>query len=116
VVMVAAVGQTILTMAGMLLVWITSIVSVSAPWMAPEDRMVDLATGTRFLAKWVSGPSGAAIFRRATSFMDLVDLGQHHLFRLHDQLQGRPQTVNVRDIEIGRERRQGSQELACGLF
>jgi hypothetical protein len=81
VVMVGAAGQTILTTAGMLSGWITSIVSVSAPLMGPEDRMVDLATGTRFLDKWVSGPSGAAIFWRATSLMDLVDLGQHHLFR-----------------------------------
>jgi hypothetical protein len=40
----------------MLLGWITSIVSVSAPLMAPEDRMVDWVTGTRFLAKWVSRP------------------------------------------------------------
>jgi hypothetical protein len=66
VVIVAAVGQTILTRAGMLSGWITSIVSVSAPFMEPEDRMVDWVTGTRFLDKWVSGPSGALIFWRAT--------------------------------------------------
>jgi len=66
VVIVAAVGQTILTTAGMLSGWITSIVSVSAPLMGPEDRMVDWVTGTRFLAKWVPGPSGAAISWRAT--------------------------------------------------
>ena len=65
-VIVAAVGQTILTTAGLLAGWITSIVSVSAPLMVPEDRMVDWVTGTRFLAKWVSGPSGAAISWRAT--------------------------------------------------
>jgi hypothetical protein len=47
--LVAAVGQTILTTAGMRSGWITSIVSVAAPLMGPEDRMVDLATGTRFL-------------------------------------------------------------------
>ena len=64
-VIVAAVGQTILTTAGLLSGWISSIVSVSAPLM--EDRMVDWVTGTRFLDKWVSGPSGAAIFWRATS-------------------------------------------------
>jgi hypothetical protein len=67
VVIVAAVGQTILTTAGMLSGWITSIVSVSAPSMGPEDRMVDWVTGTRFLDKWVSGPLGAAISWRATS-------------------------------------------------
>jgi hypothetical protein len=55
--------------AGMLSGWITSIVSVSAPLMGPEDRMVDWVTGTRFLDKWVSGPSGAAIFWRATSLV-----------------------------------------------
>ena len=60
-VIVAAVGQTILTTAGMLSGWITSIVSVSAPLMVPEDRMVDWVTGTRFLDKRLSGPSGAAI-------------------------------------------------------
>ena len=58
---VAAVGQTILTTAGMLSGWIASIVSASAPLMGPDDRMVDWVTGTRFLDKWVSGPSGAAI-------------------------------------------------------
>jgi integrase len=42
---------------------------VSPPLMGPEDRMVDLATGTRFLDKWVSGPSGAAISWRATSLV-----------------------------------------------
>ena len=68
-VIVAAVGQTILTTAGMLSGWITSIVSVSAPLMGPEDRMVDWVTGTRFLDKWVSGPSGAAISWRATSLV-----------------------------------------------
>jgi hypothetical protein len=47
--------------------WITSIVSVSAPLIGREDTMVDWVTGTRFLDKWVSGPSGAAIFWRATS-------------------------------------------------
>ena len=78
-VIVAAVGQTILTTAGMLPGWISSIVSVSAPSMGPEDRMVDWATGTRFLDKWVSGPSGGAIFWRATSPIGLVDLGQHYL-------------------------------------
>jgi hypothetical protein len=46
--MVGAAGQTILTTVGMLLGWITSIVSVSAPLMGPEDRMVDCVTGTRF--------------------------------------------------------------------
>jgi hypothetical protein len=40
-VIVAAVGQTILTRAGMLSGWITPIVSVSASFMGPEDRMVD---------------------------------------------------------------------------
>jgi hypothetical protein len=35
----------------------------------PEDRMVDWVTGTRFLDKWVSGPSGAGIFWRATSLV-----------------------------------------------
>jgi hypothetical protein len=65
VVIVADVGQTILTTAGVLSGWISSIVSVSAPLMWPEDRMVDWVTGTRFLDKWVSGPSGAAIFWRA---------------------------------------------------
>ena len=64
---VFAVGQTILTTAGMLSGWTSSIVSVSALLMVPEDRMVDWVTGTRFLDKWVSGPSGAAIFWRATS-------------------------------------------------
>ena len=53
---VAVAGQTILTTAGMLCGWISSIVSVSAPLMVPEDRMVDWLTGTRFLDKWVSGP------------------------------------------------------------
>jgi hypothetical protein len=61
VVIVVAVGQTILTATGMRSGWISSIVSVSPRLMGPEDRMVDLATGTRFLDKWVSGPSGAAI-------------------------------------------------------
>jgi hypothetical protein len=37
--------------------WISSTVSVSPPLIGPEDRMVDLAIGTRFLDKWVSGPS-----------------------------------------------------------
>jgi hypothetical protein len=70
------VGQVILTTAGMLSGWITSIVSVSAPLMVPEDRVV----ATRFLDKWVSGPSGAAISWRATClYVGLVDLGQHHL-------------------------------------
>ena len=68
-VIVAALGQTILTTAGMLSGWISSTVSVSPPLMVPEDRMVDLATGTRFLDKWVSGPSGAAISWRATSLV-----------------------------------------------
>ena len=68
-VIVAALGQTILTTAGMLSGWISSTVSVSPPLMGPEDRMVDLATGTRFLDKWVSGPSGAAISWRATSLV-----------------------------------------------
>ena len=45
---VAAVGQTILTTAGRLLGWIASIVSVSALLMRPEDRMVDWVIGTRF--------------------------------------------------------------------
>ena len=49
-VIVAAVGPTILTTAGMRLGWISSVVSVLAPLMAPEDRMVDWVTGTRFLA------------------------------------------------------------------
>jgi hypothetical protein len=66
VVIVAVVGQTILTTAGLLAGWITSIVSVSAPLMVPEDRMVDWVTGTRFVGKWVSGPLGAAISWRAT--------------------------------------------------
>ena len=84
-VIVAAVGQTILTTAGMLSGWITSIVSVSAPLMGPEDRMVDWVTGTRFLAKWVPGPSGAAISRRATTH--LLALGQPITSDgLHDQL------------------------------
>jgi hypothetical protein len=48
VVIVAAVGQTIRTTAGMLSGWITSIVSVSTPSMGPEDRMVDWIIGTRF--------------------------------------------------------------------
>ena len=68
-VIVVAVGQTILTTAGMLSGRISAIVSVSASLMVPEDRMVDLATGTRFLDKWVSGPSGAAIFWRAASLV-----------------------------------------------
>jgi len=68
-VIVAAVGQAILTTAGMRSGWMSSIVSVSAPLMGPEDRMVDLVTGTRFREKWVSGPSGAAIFWRATSLL-----------------------------------------------
>jgi hypothetical protein len=95
VVIVAAVGQTILTTAGMLLGWITSMVSVSAPLMGPEDRMVDWVTGTRFLDKWVSGPSGASIFWRATSLcVGLVDLGQPVTSdRFHDQLQGCLQAV-----------------------
>ena len=67
VVIVAAVGQTILTKAGLLSGWISSIVSMSAPLIEPADRMVDWVTGTRFLDKWVSGPSGAAVFWRATS-------------------------------------------------
>jgi hypothetical protein len=41
VVIVAAAGQTILNTAGMRSGWITSIVSVSAPLMEPEDRTVD---------------------------------------------------------------------------
>ena len=53
-VIVVAVGQTILTTAGMLSGRISAIVSVSASLMVPEDRMVDWVTGTRFLAKWVS--------------------------------------------------------------
>jgi hypothetical protein len=65
-VIVAAVDQTILTTAGVLSGWISTIVSVSAPLMGP-DRMVDWVIGTRFLAKWVSGPSRAAISWRATS-------------------------------------------------
>jgi hypothetical protein len=69
VVIVAAVGQAILTTAGLLSGRISAIVSVSASLMVPEDRMVDLVTGTRFLAKWVSGPSGAAIFWRAASLV-----------------------------------------------
>jgi hypothetical protein len=44
--------------------WMSWIVSVSAALMGPEDRMVDWVIGTRFLGKWVSGPSGAAIFYR----------------------------------------------------
>jgi hypothetical protein len=88
VVIVAAVGQAILTTAGILSGWISSIVSVSAPLTGPEDRMVDWVTGTRFLHKWVSGPSGAAIFWRATSLVRLVDLGQPFTSdRLLDQLQ-----------------------------
>jgi hypothetical protein len=95
VVIVPAVGQTILTTAGLLSGRITSIVSVSAALMAPEDRMVDWVIGTRFLDKWVSGPSGAAIFWRATSrYIGLVDLGQAITSdRFHDQLQGRLQAV-----------------------
>src|SRR5215208_4569466 len=50
-------------------VGISSTVSVSPPLIGPEDRMVDLAAGTRFLDKWVSGPSGAAICWRATSLV-----------------------------------------------
>ena len=38
-VMVGAAGQTILTTVGMLLGWITSIVSVSAPLMGPEGTL-----------------------------------------------------------------------------
>jgi hypothetical protein len=92
-VIVAAVGQTILTTAGMLSGWNTSIVSVSAPLMGPEDRMVDWVTGARFLDKWVSGPLGAAISWRATLLcVGLVDLGQPITSdRLHDQLHGRLQ-------------------------
>jgi hypothetical protein len=49
--------------------------------------MVDLATGTRFLDKWVSGPSGAAISRRATSLVWVSSpWAAHHLRSLHDQL------------------------------
>jgi hypothetical protein len=69
VVIVAALGQTILTAASMRSGWISSTVSVSPRLIWPEDRMVDLATGTRFLDKWVSGPSGAAISWRATSLV-----------------------------------------------
>jgi hypothetical protein len=84
---VAALGQTILTTTGMRSGWINSTVSVSPPLIGPEDRMVDLATGTRFLDKWVSGPSGAAISGRATSLVWLVHLGQPITSdRLHDQL------------------------------
>jgi hypothetical protein len=56
VVIVAALGQTILTATGMRSGWTSSTVSVSPPLMGPEDRMVDLATGTRFLDKWVFRP------------------------------------------------------------
>ena len=60
--------------------WISSIVSVSAPLMGPEDRMVAWITGTRFLDKWVSGPSGAAIFWRATSLVWVsTSWAAHHL-------------------------------------
>jgi hypothetical protein len=69
VVIVAAVGQAILTTAGMLSGRISAIVSVSAPLMGPEDGMVDWVTGTRFLAKWVSGPSRAAISWRPLLFV-----------------------------------------------
>jgi hypothetical protein len=88
---VAALGQTILTATGMRSGWISSTVSVSPPLIGPEDRMVDLATGTRFLDKWVSGPSGAAISLAGHfSCVGLVDLGQSITSeRLHDQLQGR---------------------------
>ena len=67
-VIVAAVGQTILTTAGLLSGWISSIVSVAAPLMGPEDRMVDWITGTRFLDK-CPRPVRAAIFWRATSLL-----------------------------------------------
>src|SRR5215218_7891344 len=60
--------------------WISSTVTVSPPLMGPEDRMVDLATGTRFLDKWVSGPSGAAISWRATSLVWVSSSwAAHHL-------------------------------------
>jgi hypothetical protein len=49
---IAAAGQTILTTAGMLSGWITSIVSVSAPLIGPEARMVDWIRG---LASYTSG-------------------------------------------------------------
>ena len=49
--------------------------------------MVDLATGTRFLDKWVSGPSGAAISCRATSLVWVSSpWAAHHPDRPHDQL------------------------------
>jgi hypothetical protein len=38
--------------------------------------MVDWVTGTRFLAKWVSGPSGAVISGRATSLVRVSWLQQ----------------------------------------
>jgi hypothetical protein len=79
-VIVAALGQTILTATGMRSGWISSTVSVSPPLIGPEDRMVDLATGTRFLDKWVSGPSGAAISGRATSLVWVSSSwAAHHL-------------------------------------
>jgi hypothetical protein len=104
VVIVAVVGQAILTTAGMLSGWITSIVSVSALLIGPEDRMVDWVTGTRFLDKWVSGPSGAAIFWRATALRaGLVDLGQPFTSdRLLDQLQGVCGRSNVGKL-LGRQ-------------
>jgi hypothetical protein len=96
-VIVAAVGQTILTTPGMLSGWITSIVSVSAPLMGPEDRMVDWVTGTRFQDKWVAGPSGAAIFWRATSLLlDLLILGSSSppiAFMINPQAVYRPSSV-----------------------
>src|SRR5688500_1999035 len=90
VVIVAALGQTILTATGMRSGWISSTVSVSPPLIGPEDRMVDLATGTRFLDKWVSGPSGAAISRRATSLVRVSSSSAPITSdRLHDQLHDR---------------------------
>jgi hypothetical protein len=93
---VAAVGQAILTTAGMLSGWNSSIVSVSAPVIGPEDRMVDWVTGTRFLDKWVSGPSGVAIFWRATPST---------LIGFHDQLQGHVRAVKRWTSWIDSQRR-----------
>jgi hypothetical protein len=54
---------------------VTDTALASAPLTVPEDRVVDWVTGTRFLATWVSGPSGAAISCGPLSGIQLADLG-----------------------------------------
>ena len=119
---VAALGQTILTATGMRSGWISSTVSVSPPLMGPEDRMVDLATGTRFLDKWVLRPVSERQSPGGPLLLPgLVPLGQPITSdRLHDQLHGRlgkswVDSQRRARVRLGRSEESPAMTVGAGL-